>query len=66
MNPNRKSSGEEEKAKNERINLNDPDRKEESNAIKEHSDKSIKDIDQNLDEQMGGTDSTVTSRPNNI
>lgn len=64
MNPNKKNSKEDEQPKDERINLNEHVKKEDDAAIKEHSTQSIKDIDKNLDEQMGGTDSTVTSRPN--
>ena len=36
--------------KDERINLNDNNRKEEKNALKEHSDQSIKNVDRNLNE----------------
>lgn len=62
MEPNEKSS--DAKKNEERIDLNNYNRREESNAISEHSDQSIKNLDKTLDEDMGGTDSVVTSKPN--
>jgi hypothetical protein len=62
MEPDKKSP---DKENNERIDLNDYNRKE-GDALREHSDESIKDVDRNLNEQMGGTDSTVTSEPNHV
>lgn len=51
----------------ERIDLNHADSStEEDKAIKQHSDQDLQDIDRNLNEQMGGTDNTVTSEPNHI
>jgi hypothetical protein len=63
MNPDKKSSKQEEK---ERINLNDYNRKDEDSASAEHSDQSIKDVARNLNEQIGGTDDTVTGEPNHV
>jgi hypothetical protein len=62
MDPNKKSADKQD----ERIHLNDYNRKDESAALHEHPDESIKDVDRNLNEQMGGTDSTVTSEPNHV
>lgn len=62
MKPDKKSP--EEKPK-ERIDLNNYDRKEDE-ALRDHPDASIKTLDHTMDEQMGGTDSAVTSKPNYI
>jgi hypothetical protein len=66
MERNKKSSTKEKaNTKNERIDLNNYDRKS-NDALRNHSDQNIKDIDRNLNEQMGGTDDTVASEPNHI
>jgi hypothetical protein len=62
MNPNEKSSKKDEKE----INPNDYNRKDEDSAVSEHSDQSIKDVALNLNEQIGGTDDTVTGEPNHV
>ena len=65
MDPNKKSS-EQPCVNNDRINLNDYNRKDEGEALKNHSDQSRETVDRNLDEQMGAPDDTVTGEPNNF
>jgi hypothetical protein len=50
----------------ERINLNDYYRKDDSDILKQHSANSREGVERSLDEQMGGSDDTVTSEPNHI
>jgi len=58
------SSNNKKEKQSERINLNDT--KREDKDIDKHSDNDLKKVDRNLNEQMGGTDTTVTSEPNHI
>ena len=51
----------------ERIDLNNYDRPGENDqALKQHTDQDLGDLDRNLDEQMGASDNTVFSEPNHI
>jgi hypothetical protein len=50
----------------ERINLNDYYRNDDSDILKQHSSNSGEGVERSLDEQMGGSDDTVTSEPNHI
>lgn len=58
------SPGDQKEKQKERISLNDT--KREDKDLEKHSDKDLKNLDRNLNEQMGGTDATVTSEPNQI
>ena len=49
----------------ERINLNDYYRKDDSDILKSSA-SSGQNVERSLDEQMGGSDDTVTSKPNHI
>lgn len=50
----------------ERINLNDYYRKDDSDILKQNSSNSRERVERGLDEQLGGSDDTVTTEPNNI
>ncbi|MBO9681490.1 MAG: hypothetical protein J7502_02255 [Flavisolibacter sp.] len=50
----------------ERINLNDYYRKDDTDILKGHSSNSRQGVERSLDEQMGGSDDTVTGEPNHI
>lgn len=66
MKADKKSLKEKENVQEGRIHLNKYGPAEETNSLKDHSGNSIKNVDRNLNEQMGGTDDTVTSEPNQI
>ena len=65
MDPNRNKREEKENSP-ERINLNDYDRDEQIRPFREQADRSIDNVNRNLNEQMGDTDDTVTGEPNHI
>jgi hypothetical protein len=50
----------------ERINLNDYYRNDDSDILKQHSANSRQGVERGLDEQIEGSDDTVTSEPNHI
>lgn len=64
MNIDKKSREKSGHNSEERIDLNNYNQKEEQDALKDHTDASIKSVDRNLNEQMGGTGNTVTGEPN--
>lgn len=64
MNRDKDQNKEKIRSQNERINLNDPD-PEKGKGLREHTSRSLKDVDGNLNE-FGGTGNTVTSGPNHV
>ena len=67
MEPKKNKQGREtENSSHERINLNDYDSNKGKDSFHDHTDQSTTSLDRNLNEQIGGTDNTVTSEPNHI